>query len=670
MTNRKVGGWAGKILRVDLGTGKSWTQPSIEYGQKYIGGRGIAARIAWDEIPPGIGPFDPENRLIFSVGPLTGTSAPSSGRTTVCSLSPQAYPYEWFSYSSVGGYWGPTLKYAGYDAIVVQGSSDRPVYLWIDDDRVELRDAAELWGKGIFDTQRQLIKEHGPDVRTLAIGQAGENRCRIAIIATGTGSAAGQGGFGAVMGAKQLKAIAVRGRQGVPIADPEAFSDCTLSIAKELHAPCGHPKRIELDPNLVSTFGERFVACTQQCPMPICVITRLYSKVPGVVYPEKEYTGFTACVSAIFGGAPGTFYDWKIGFQAGFELAQISQDFGLNHWELGIGMVPWLRKCHQEGLLKHLDGESFDLDSPQCWDTLFRKIAYREGIGEALAEGGVRAARILGMGEDLIPEFYTAWGFAGHWDGRGDKGNVIIFPYWLVTALQWALSTRDPMSSGHGYAQNIMMWSPMRSPEEGLDWETLADVGAKVYGTRQAVHPASGYEAKAQPAVWHGHRSVMKDSLTLDDQAYPRIYSNKTPDHFARTSDSLEGPSFEYQMFRLATGMEISEDEFEQMAERTLNLERALQVRNWDRSRDVDEQVIPYFEQVENWVNPFVGEGTGLDRDKFTELLDEYYTLRGWDPETGRPTRAKLEELGLRDVADEVADLREGKESTDGRIDQ
>ncbi len=656
MTNKKMGGWAGKILRVDLSSGKTWTESSIEYGQKYIGGRGIAARIAWDEIPPGTGPFDPENRLVFGVGPLTGTSAPNSARTTVCSLSPQAYPYEWFSYSSVGGYWGPMLKYAGYDAVVVEGKSAQPVYLWIHDDNVELRDARDLWGQGTFATQQHLTRKHGSDVRVLTIGPAGENQCRVAIIATGAGSAAGQGGFGAVMGAKRLKAVAVRGTQGIPLAHPEAFSNCTLSITKELQATMGCPEKPELDPHKVRDFGQRHVACSQHCASPACWVSHSYSKVPGVLHPEREYSGTIVCESVIFGGVPETFYDWKVGFQAGFELAQISQDYGINHWELGIGMGPWLRKCHQEGLLKDLDGEPFDLNAPRCWDTLFRKVAYREGIGEALAEGTVRAAKILGLGEELVPEFYTAWGFAGHWDGHGDKINVVIFPYWLVTALQWAMSTRDPMSSGHGYAQNIMNWSLMRSPREGLDWETLADVGAKVYGTRQAVHPASGYEAKAYPAVWHGHRSVMKDSLTLCDQIYPRIFSNKTADHFARAANGLEGPSFEYHMFRLATGMEISKGEFEQMAERVFNLERAVQVRNWDRSRDVDEQVIPHFDQIENWVNPFLGQGMGLDRERFAKLLDEYYTLRGWDPETGRPTRARLEELALSDVADELAE--------------
>ena len=652
----KTGGWAGKLLRVDLSTGQAWTEPSAEYGRKYIGGRGIAARIAWDEIPAGTGAFDPDNRLVFTVGPLTGTSAPNSGRATVCSLSPQAHPHEWFSYSSFGGYWGPTLKYAGYDAIVVHGQSAQPVYLWVNDNKVELRDASELWGQGVYATQETLLRRHGKDVRVVAIGQAGENRSRIAIIASGSSSAAGQGGFGAVMGAKRLKAIAVRGTGGVPLADPEAFSDCTLAIAREMHAPSGCPKWSELSPELVEEYDERFAACTQGCANPICRLSRYYKDVPGVVYPNRKYSGTICCESSLFIGAPGTIYNWNIGFRGGFELARISQDYGINHWELGLGMAPWLRKCHEAGQLKTLDGEPFDLDQPACWDTLFRKIVFREGIGDALAEGTVRAAEILGIGKEFMADFYTAWGFAGHWDGHGDKINIIVFPFWLVPALQWAMSTRDPMSSGHGYAQNVMNWSPMWTPDEGLDWETLADVGAKVYGTRQAVHLASGYEAKAFPAVWHGHRSVMKDSLTLDDQAYPRIFSNKTPDHFARAANGMPGPSFEYHMFRLATGMELSEEEFERMAERVFNLERAVQVRNWGRSRAVDEMVIPCFLRIENWVNPYIGEGMGLDGEKFARLLGEYYTLRGWDPQTGRPTWARLEELALSDVAQDLVE--------------
>ncbi|MHB1295608.1 MAG: aldehyde ferredoxin oxidoreductase N-terminal domain-containing protein [Anaerolineae bacterium] len=652
--SEQIGGWVGKILYVDLSTGATRTESSLELGRRFMGGRGIAAKLAWDLVQPGTKPFDPENPLIVGTGPLTGTSAPNTGRTTICTLSPQAYPYEWFTRSNIGGQFGPMLKYAGFDVVVVQGASDKPVYLWINDGKAELRDARELWGLGIMDTQRRLLDAHGSSARALAIGPAGEHLSRIAIIGSGTGSAAGQGGFGAVMGSKKLKAIVAFGTQGVPIARPEEFMECTRAITKAAEGSGGYPGDPQLVPELVESCRQAYSACSQQCAFCHAYMGRSYKRVPGILHPDREYTGQMVCASELFGGEiEGTPYDWKIGFQAGFELAQISHDLGLNHWEIGFGIVPWLKRVYQAGLLKDFDGQPFDQDSPAWWESFFHKIAYREGIGDALAEGGVRAAEILGVGQDIIREYYTAWGYAGHWDGRGDFVNVIVFPYWLVPAIQWAVDTRDPMASGHGYAQNVMLWSPMGPSDVGLDWETLADVGAKVYGSRDAVHPLSGYKDKAFPAFFHGQRSVMKDSLTVCDQAYPRIFSNHTEDHFARVGD-MEGPSFEYHMFRLATGMDITEPQFEQMAEGVFNLERALQVRNWGRNRQVDEQVIPYFEQLENRANPLLGEKQGLDRAQFIKLFDEYLTLRGWDTATGRPTRARLELLGLKDVADEL----------------
>jgi hypothetical protein len=148
-----------------------------------------------------------------------------------------------------------------------------------------------------------------------------------------------------------------------------------------------------------------------------------------------------------------------------------------------------------------------------------------------------------------------------------------------------------------------------------IHWDRIACTTCmSCYGSRQAVHPASGYEQKAGPAVFHGHRSVIKDSLTVDDQSFPRIYSNKTADNLARTDSGLAGPAFESEMFSLATGMDIDEAGLEQMAGRVFNLERALRVRNWGRSREVDEQVIPAFDQMENWTNPYVGKRQRLDR--------------------------------------------------------
>ena len=642
-------GWMGKLLRVDLTKRKTWVQPTSDYVPEWIGGRGIGAKIAWDEIKPGTGPFSPENILMILTGPLSGTAAPFSGRTTVCSLAPQGWPHEWFTHSSFGGHWGPELKYAGYDGIIINGCSDKPVYLRICDDKVEIRDARDLWGLGIYETQQRLIGEFGQGWRVFAIGQAGENLSRISIIATETESASGQGGFGAVMGFKRLKAIAVRGTNPVCVAKPEEFLEFSKAVADEAHGSHGWPRYRPLDTERVQKYGERYHACTQQCTAR-CWDARYYTKVPGVLY-KQTYAGQVDCVAQLFPGLKCTFYDWGLGFEAGFEIGRMTNDYGLNHWEILIGMMPWLRDCHREGLIKDIDGLEIDFDDPRFWAELMRKMAFREGMGDALSQGGVRASEILGLGQEIVKRYYLAWGYAGHWDGHGDKINYIFFPYWLVSALQWAFDTRDPISSAHGYGQNIMGWSKVCSPKEGLSWERIAEIGERVYGSPLATHPESGYADKAYPAVWHGHRSVLKDSLTLDDQIFPRIFSKKTEDNFARIG-SIEGPSFEHRLYVLATGDEIGEDEFYRRCERVINIERCLLSRNFGRSRKDDETVIPYFETLETRVNPLIGEPVAMDGDAFRQVMDEYYRLRGWDTITGLPTEEKLRDLDLPEAAD------------------
>ncbi len=642
----KYGGWTGKLLVVDLGEAKTEVLETLVYGREFLGGRGIGVRIAWDEIGRGITPYDPANRIFFLTGPLTGTSAPNSSRTTICSLSPQVYPYEWFTYSSIGGFFGPALKYAGYDGIIVKGISHKPVYLLIVDEKVRVMDGSKVWGEGIFRTQEILKNLHGESCRVLSIGPAGERKSRIAIIGNSTGSAAGQGGFGGVMGAKRLKAIAVIGTGSITLADPERFTECTIGISKEIEVTMGMPKPPFIDGSK-KEFQETFSACGQQCAAPKCHITQQYCDVPGVIFPGRKYKGIIMCESKLFQGFENTHYNWKLGFNAGYEIAQISQDLGINHWELGLGLVPWLRLCHQSGQLEDIDGMKFDLDDPEFWYALVTKIAFREGIGDALSEGGPRASEILGIGREYVSNYWAAWGFGGHWDGRGDKINKIFYPFWIVTALQWALGSRDPLSSGHGYAQNVMNWSKDVSGDDGLSWDTIQEIGRKVYGHPDAANILSGYEGKVSPAIFHQHRSVLKDSLTLCDQVYPMIYSRKDPDHIARTRNGLPGTDFERTMFNLATGLDMDTDEFEGAAERIFNLERMLHVRNWKRDRETDEKVLPYFGKREEWENPLTCEKKALDTGKFRHLLSELYKARGWDPETGIPYRKTLIDLGL-----------------------
>jgi len=213
-------GWAGQILRGDLTTLQFTAEDTMQYAKQVLGGRGIAAQIAWNELSPKIGAFDPANCLIIMSGPLTGTATPGSGRVMFGGIAPQVYPTPRYTRSSMGGHWGAMLKYGGYDGIVLTGRAEQPVYLWIHDSIAEVRDASHLWGVDTYSTQQLLLREHGADAVAITIGPAGEHLSRIAIIANETENAAGQGGFGAVMGSKNLKAIVVHGTLPLNISDP------------------------------------------------------------------------------------------------------------------------------------------------------------------------------------------------------------------------------------------------------------------------------------------------------------------------------------------------------------------------------------------------------------------------------------------------------------------
>jgi aldehyde:ferredoxin oxidoreductase len=217
-------GWAGKRLRLDFTKGDIIKEPlSYEYRRKWIGGRGFNSDVIYNEVPPEMGPFDPRARVCIGVGPMNGSAAPSTGRVTVSCKSPLTGG---FGDSNMGGHWGAELKYAGYDQIILQGKSKKPVYVWIDDDMVEIRDASHLWGKFPRDVD-SMIKEElkDEDIHILQIGPAGENMVRFACVFNDVWRAAGRTGTGAVIGSKNVRAIAVRGSGSVNIAKPKEFFD-------------------------------------------------------------------------------------------------------------------------------------------------------------------------------------------------------------------------------------------------------------------------------------------------------------------------------------------------------------------------------------------------------------------------------------------------------------
>ncbi|HRY81946.1 MAG TPA: aldehyde ferredoxin oxidoreductase N-terminal domain-containing protein, partial [Spirochaetia bacterium] len=214
----QIFGWTGKILRVDLSTGKTSIDDTMKY-KDFIGGEGIGYKILWDEVPAGTHPYDPANKLILGAGPLCGSGVPCSGRTTIVSLLPTS-PFHGPGSSHMGGYFSVEMKYAGWDAIVLEGKAPKPVWIRIEDNKVKIEDARWMWGKGIFDTMAMISSQMGKEAQVAAIGPAGENQLNMAVIRTGTSHSAG--GHGGILGAKNVKAVAVKGTGSVKIAAEKA----------------------------------------------------------------------------------------------------------------------------------------------------------------------------------------------------------------------------------------------------------------------------------------------------------------------------------------------------------------------------------------------------------------------------------------------------------------
>jgi len=674
-------GWANRILRIDLSNMRVEVQETAPYVPGFLGARGIAAKVCWDEYPEPVEPFDPANPLMIFPGALTGSRSPYSGRTNVCAFSPQGYPRPWFTRSGVGGYFGGELKRAGYDGIVVTGASETPVRICIRDDEVSILPGDDLWGQDTMDALEALASAEGKGVRSLVIGPAGERLSRIATIQAASSSACGQGGFGAVMGSKKLKAISVAGSGRVSLAAPETIASIARTLARML-AEDGQTGPLnfygdikKLNRQLAGEGDGRAVcrACTDACITP-CVA--YFRDMPGVVY-DREWSGDWVCVGRTFLGpeedapSPKKFvYDWQLGRRAAFELNVLSNRYGLNQFDLLIGMVPWLIACQKAGLISEINGRPMAWRSPAFWAEFLRAIAYREGLGDTLAEGGWAAARILGMGEHLARRRYPGWGHTAHCDGR--VGGKLTLPFWLVSALQWLSDTRDPFNSGHGY-----LWADSATDRAaGLDTDTeraaaldrIRAIGQRVYHSPDAVDPYSGYNGKAYAGYYQTLRSVIKDCVPVDAH-FPLIYNKNAPDYYWRlcdieSIDDIEGPSIEYHLFAAGTGVAWSEEEFERAAARVCTLERALQVRYWARDRKTDEMVLPYFEQTELYQSPFLKKSYGLDREQFKPVADEFYALHGWDAETGWPTRERLCELDLEDVYEPmVAGASKARES-------
>jgi aldehyde:ferredoxin oxidoreductase len=661
-------GWVGKILRVDLSEEKFKITPTADYIPAYLGGRGIGARIYWEEVPPEVGAFDPENRLIFITGPLQGTLAPTSGRFMVLGKAPQTAPVESYCRSGVGGHWAPELKWAGFDAVVVHGRASRPVYIWIHDGKAEIKDASHLWGKDPFATQEMLWETHGKKTRVMTIGQAGEMKSRLGIIITDSGDASGQGGYGGVMGSKKLKALAVRGSGVVQVAKPEALMKVTRYIQSLFSRPSKPGSPLEpIEPGfkyniwggqdrgqLTGAPGELWNLCADP--------TSGYERFPDGCYacpigcrtrvrgPDIT-SGVAQCVQSFMYMESIAREPEKGYSKLTWEAARLADYYGINAYEVH-GIIPWLAACYKDDALDE-DLAELPLDeigSQNFIQQLLGKIARREGFGDLLADGCQRAAMKLGgKAEALMHRFYPRGGkFGGyreHWLYYGGFPGGYAIPH---LALIWALDNRDAMVSHNLMSQ---LWGAASSlghdPQFAVADElipVLRAVMKRAYGSEAA---AEFFAAGGRGLRWDWaprvakrffERTLLKDSYIVCDVAFPFLYNSNSEDH---VGDS----SLESRLFSAVTGVEMGEEASYQAGDMLCTLERAIQVREGrTRADDVLREICFTTRDA---------AGRQYRPDDFEGAKGEYYKLQGWNVR-GIPTSEKLRALKLEDVAEDL----------------
>ncbi len=627
-------GYAGNILKVDLSSGSVTEARTADYADRFLGGRGIAAKIYWDEVPPDVGAFDPENRLIFVTGPVCGVPGFGS-RFQICGKSATNNQ---FSYCNVGGSWGAQLKFAGYDGLVVSGKAGRPVYICIDGHMVEVREATRLRGTSGFDCERILKGELGESVRVLTTGPAGENMVGFATFLAADNSV-GSGGLAGVMGSKNLKAIAVRGRGKVAVADRGKLSKLRSRI-RELSSGFLEPM---LGMGLLTPADKLKKSLCHGCSLGCVRAT--YEKPGGV---RRKFM----CQAAMFYETRADRYYGKW-TDVPFKATELCDNYGLDTRATET-MIMWLSRCHKAGILS--DEQTgiplSQIGSQEFIDALVRKIAHRDGFGDMLGDGTHKAAERLGSeAQKLIKDYMTRTG-----------DNELYGPrLYITTGIFYAVEPRLPIQQLHEVSVPVMLWAARAQGvnEIPVTSEVMRAMAKRFFGSELAVD-FSTYDGKALAATRIQDREYAKECLILCDLAWPVFFTNATADH-------VGDPALDSQVYSAVTGREVDEAGLYRIGERVLNVQRAILAREGHRGRAHD--TIDEF----NFTTPAKGDfgnqeclvpgkngevfsrkGMVVDRAQFEKLKDEFYELRGWDVATGLQAKARLEELGLDDMAKDL----------------
>jgi aldehyde:ferredoxin oxidoreductase len=683
-----MNGYTGKILRIHLGTGEISILSTKKY-QQWGGGHGIGSAIFWNLVKnKAITAFDPQNVITIMTSPLTGTLVPgASSRTEVQGIGPHSSPIEWFTRSNFGGRFGPMLKFAGWDGIVIEGRAKNPVWISIKNSDVSILNAVDLWGLNTWQTQEEIWRKviganqvkgwtilgnKKTSSRTtqmpavLTIGPAGENLSRIACLIHDAAHASGQGGFGGVWGSKNLKAISVIGSGSISIAKPRELVQAYLWSQKNYGLDLDNP-----DPSWHSWYGPRTPQLVlwernQPARLKACFGCHLGCR-------EMNKSGLgneSVCV-------PTTFYrdadkQKHNGAQtdAAYIASDLLQQYGINAYEAFKGLY-YIKDLNERGILGpdkpvhcNLDFSRFgEIDFVQNY---LQMIAFREGIGDDFSEGFYRAAKRWGTQEEDL------------------KTGLLEYPYWGLpehgcdprTQVEWGygsiLGDRD--ISEHDFSSLSLQISKMK--QKGITPPFSAHKA--VYIMTEKMEPFSGNmnllnfctdniysEDMARLVAWHRYYTrFWKQSILFCEMRWPDFINSKSSDLKGQTGIG------ETNFFNAVTGKDLTFKASINIGRKIWNLDNAIwsaQGRHRDMVCFADYIYTKPFEGNRTFPKYYAtGQQNGkwdyvllngrhLDKDEFESFKTRYYKLEGWDIHTGWPLKSTLESLGLLDVADELS---------------
>lgn len=617
-------GYNGKILRVDLSRRAiSVDEPDDNFYRCYIGGRGFVSYFLLRELSGGEDALGPGNKLIFATGALTGVPVAGSGRNSVGAKSPLTNGY---GDAEVGGYWGAELKHAGYDDIIIEGKSENPVYLWIEDGKVEIKDARHLWGKTTAECEKLIQKELGDRaIRVAQIGVAGENQVRYACVINDLSHSAGRTGMGAVMGSKKLKAIAVRGHQKVALADEKAINSLARQIRDWLKT-----NRSAVSMSQYGTAGG-LMALNTAGGLP----TRNFQqgvfegaeKISGQTINENVLVGRRGCYACpirckpeVAVGEPynvdptygGPEYETlaSLGSNCGIDNLEaiikgnaLCNAYGLDTISTGVS-IAFAMECFEQGILTEKDtgGLKLNFGNAEVMVQLVEMVARREGIGNILADGTARAASAFGNGAE-----------------------------------NFAIQVKG---------QEVPMHEPRYKPGLGVGY-TISPTGAdhchnihdslytrRISGAFKALgifEPLPCQELSAAKVRMLVYGSLWQHTLNC------LVFCIFVPLAPGQMVDLVRG----------ITGWNTTVWELMKVGERCINMARAFNIREGMTGSD---DYLP-----RRFFSPFTSgplEGVSIDEGELKQAIDTYYAMVGWDKVSGAPTLAKLQELGIEWVAE------------------